>query len=321
MDLRTVERAQGFDSSPREKATNCVSETHERLNMVKKIKESGNGFPREFAPGIWWLSGCFPIVAGEDRGFDLGGQKELHSHTAAFLVVGTERTLMVDTGTPGNWLQLSSELDQILDGRTLNYLMPTHWEVPHAGNVERLVKKYPGLQLYGDLRDFHLAYPQIDDKIHIVKPGVTLDLGGGYVFHFLEAPIKDLINTSWGYESKQKVLFPADGFSYTHHVSSDKEAALDEESEVHVHLPGECSKVSHELGVAPTVEQAYFLTQAALWWTRFTPINSYFDEMEALLAKYPPRFMAPAHGNVISNVEEVMSTFREAYEVAYAKAG
>lgn len=291
------------------------------LTVNAQEQWTGDRFPREFAPGIWWISGCFPIEAGDGRGFDLGGHDELHSHTATFLIVGAKRTLMVDTGTPVNWRRVSAELDQILAGRPLDYVVPTHWEVPHTGNLERLVLKYPDLQIYGDLRDFHLAYPTLEDRLHHVPAGHRIDLGGGYEYHVLEAPIKDLVNTSWGYEAKEKILFPADGFSYTHHVSSDKEAALQEETEVHVHLPGECSMLSEELGQAPTVEQAFFLTQAALWWTRFTPIGGYFRDMENLLAKYPPRYIAPAHGNVISNVSEVMSTFREAYQVAYEKSG
>jgi flavorubredoxin len=183
------------------------------------IKRSEDGFPRELAQGIWWMGGCFPIAAGDGSGFDVGDLSEVHSHVAAYLIVGETKTVIIDTGTPANWAKLSFDLDQVLGDRPLDYVVPTHWEVPHAGNLERLLTKYPRSQAHGDLRDFHLAHPDFDSRLHIARPREKLELGGGYEFIFLPAPIKDIVSTTWGFEAKQKVLFVADGFSYTHHVS------------------------------------------------------------------------------------------------------
>jgi flavorubredoxin len=289
--------------------------------MSRESQETEDGFPREIADGVWWLGGCFPMGSGDGFGFDLGAHAELHQHVTSFLVVGAEKALMYDTGTPANWSGTLAGLDQILDGRPIDYLVPSHWEVPHAGNIEKLVKKFPDLQIYGDLRDYHLAYPQFADRLHLVGPGDELDLGDGYNFRFLSAPIKDLVTTVWGFESKTKVLFASDGMGYTHHVD-EVEAALargEEDLEVNVHLAGECSKLSGELEGAPQIDQILFLTQASLWWTRHAPIDPFFRALEQMMAEYSPRIVAPAHGNVISNIDEVFTRFERAYQRAYSE--
>ena len=39
-----------------------------------------------------------------------------------------------------------------------------------------------------------------------------------------------------------------------------------------------------------------------------------------LMAAYPPQMIAPAHGNVISNPDEVLPVIREAFEQSYAES-
>jgi len=278
------------------------------------VQRSASGFPREIAPGIWWLGGCLPIKANDGRGFDLGGAAEVHSHAAPYLVVGTERAIMIDTGVPAHWSKVSFDLDQILGSRPLDLILPTHWEVPHSGNLKKLFQKYPDAQAVGDLRDFHLAYRGFEERLHIAAPGTEFDLGGGYRITVLPAPLKDLVNTAWAYESSRKVMFTSDGFAYTHHVVPEEI-----EDEVPFHLEGECSLMSSELGVLPSVSQALFITKIALYWTRYVDVGPFFVEVEELLKRYPTELLAPAHGNVISDLEKMSPILREAYRVAYAE--
>lgn len=281
--------------------------------MKTEVKRDKNGFPREFAPGIWWLGGCFPMKAGDGRGYDTGGVEEIHSHVTCYLIVGTEKALMIDTGTPANWEMTEDYLDRILGDRQLDWIVPTHWEVPHSGNLDKLFKKYPNSQAGGDLRDYHLAHPEHVDRMHIFEDGHRIDLGGGYAFVSLPAPIKDLTNSVWGYEENQKVLFTSDGFSYTHHTGMVSE----DDEDVYIHVDGECSLMSHEIGIYPTVAQAHFLTKAALYWTRLTPVEPFFAEVAAVMDKYPPLYIAPAHGNVISDIDKMLPIVRQAHELAF----
>src|SRR5262249_27266168 len=147
-------------------------------------------------------------------------------------------------GLPSGWPTLKAQADQVLQGRPLDWLFISHPEIPHSGNVRNLLEAYPTAQVIGDVRDYHLYWPDIVDRIGMPGPGDVVDLGGGYRFEVLPAAMKDLPNTLWGYEHSRQVLFPVDGFMLTHH-------ALSADAETAVHLPGECALTTAEL---PDVE-------------------------------------------------------------------
>jgi hypothetical protein len=270
-------------------------------------------WPREIAPGIWWLGGC--------NATDAFGGGLVHVHVSPYLIVGESSTLLVDAGLPAHWGQLAKRLDEVLGDRPLDWCVPTHYEVAHAGNLRRILERYPDLKVAGDIRDYHLMFPNLMDRFGAMSAGSKVDLGGGYEFVSLPAPIKDLPSTIWGYESSQRVLFPADAFSFAHHPPLDGGDAEEDESAIAYHLPGECAKLSSELEVAPSVDQAAFLTKSALYWTQYTPVEPFFAEVFRLLEQYPARILAPTHGNVIDDLAGILPTVLEAHRLAYTAPG
>lgn len=164
-------------------------------------------FPREVVPGLIWTGGCLS--------YDFEGD-QIHSHMCSYLLIGSERTLLVDTGHPAHWPTIEATLDRYLDGRPLDYVFPTHSEMPHAGSLERLLTKYPGLEVVGDVRDYHLFFPSVADRFRPYKVGESVSLGDRE-FVFVDAIWRDLPNTLWAYDTGSRTLFPADGFAYTHH--------------------------------------------------------------------------------------------------------
>src|SRR5579859_2972239 len=113
--------------------------------------------PRSVADGVTWMSSCLP--------FNIDG-RVIHGHNSTFLVQGESASILVDTGNPSSWPIISEKLDGLLGGRELDYVFPTHPELPHTGNLPRLVQKYPDIQIVGDVRDYHLFYPQIEPNLH-----------------------------------------------------------------------------------------------------------------------------------------------------------
>jgi hypothetical protein len=250
---------------------------------------------REIVDGIHWLGGCGSRVA--DSG------EVMHNAASSFLIVGTEQALLFDTGPHGLWDALADTLDSVLGERTLDWVVPSHPEVPHCGCLARLVAKYPDVRVAGDVRDYHLYYPEIEDRLRSVGLHEPIDLGGGFTFTLVDAVMRDLPNTVWGHEGKNGVLFVADAFQYMHHAGED--GAL--------HRPGECRVLSSELPTLPTIQQAQLITRAALAWTRLTDANRYVDEILALIARYPTRLVAPTHGNVIDDLDPILPIMRMAY--------
>ncbi len=258
--------------------------------------------PREFTDGVWWVGGCLESAAFEES---------VHFHTSAYLIVGADKALLYDTAPPSMWPDMDRDLDKILKGRPLDYIVPSHAEIPHAGNLHRLLDKYPYAIAAGDLRDYHLFYPDHVDRMQNVPHGTTLDLGGGYKFSFLDAIIEDLPNTVWGYEHRQQVLFPVDALGYGHLPQS---AEFPDEP---LHRAGECALLSSELRTPPPLDLATYLTQSSLFWSRYVPIEPYLERLRLLLKEYPTRFIAPAHGSVIDDLNVVMPVLEEAHRKAF----
>lgn len=260
--------------------------------------------PREIAPNIYWVGACNETDQLEDE--------VIHVYNSAYLVIGAEQTLLVDTTAPRHWKEVEAQLTSLLGDRELDWLMPTHSEIPHGGNLERLCGRFPKARVVGDVRDYHLHIPQFSDRLVPCDPLSVLDLGGGYRVVLLPAIIKDMPSTQWGYEESQKVMFVSDAFAYSHHPPLERGG-----EEYIVHGPGECGLMSDELPVPPSASQAAFITRAALYWTRYVNIRPFFERFTDLVAEYPADLVCPAHGSVIRNLDAMMPTMWEAHRQAY----
>ncbi len=271
-----------------------------------QFREVSSPTPREIADSIFWLGCC--------RELNLDGQM-FHNHISAYVIVGPERALMVDTGSLGRWPRISELLDVALNGRQLDYLAPTHPEVAHAWNIRELAAKYPSMKIVGDVRDLHLYFPELVDRFLAVETGASLRLGGDYEYVVVPAPIKDLPSTTWGYESGRKVLFVADAFGYVHCGPASPEVDMP------LHEPGDCWLVSTELDAPPNVQKTEKVTRSALDWSRYLDATPLLAEVDRIFQTYPTSIIAPAHGNVITNPEIVYPVIRDAFRLSFGTAG
>src|SRR5258708_14042602 len=116
------------------------------------------GASREIASGVHWLPGCAAFEY-ENR--------VVHTSLACYIIVGGTKSLMFDSGDPSNWPSVEKTLDRILIDRSLDWIVPSHPEIPHSGNLARLFRKYPDARAIGDIRDYHLYYPGLEDHFLI----------------------------------------------------------------------------------------------------------------------------------------------------------
>lgn len=245
------------------------------------------GLPRELAPGIFWLSDCLLM---EHEG------QILHAYSSVYLIDGDDGSLLVDTGHPKDWAEICRQLD-ICHARgvaPVKYIVPTHSEVPHAANLTSLLERYPGSLVYGDIRDYHLIFPESVDKLVAMKPGDEIDLGKTK-FVFVAPAVKDLVTTMWGYATEQRCIFPGDGFAYMHH-----------------HKNGECGMTAEECPDLKVEEFTALFAEFALYWTRFTDMDAVLERLESVLEiEYPVDVIAPAHGNPVLNPAVTFARVKE----------
>src|SRR6201994_983996 len=161
--------------------------------------------PRELVDGVFWLGDCLEQRA---KG------KIYHGYNAAFLLCGTEASMLIETGHPKDFPIIEKQLRTLLLGRApLKYLFVTHQETPHSGGLGRVLARYPEATLCGDMSDYQLAFPQFADRMLPMALGDEIDLGGRS-FVTVEPVIRDLRTTWWGFDTKERVLFPGDGLAY-----------------------------------------------------------------------------------------------------------
>ena len=229
-----------------------------------------NKLPRELAPGVWWIGECL-----EQRYKGV----VYHGYNAAFVIVGETASMLVETGHPKDFPIIEKHLEKILEkAPPLKYLFITHQETPHSGGLGRVMSRYPEAILCGDISDYHLVVPQYADRMRSMRQGDTIDLGGRG-FMAVEPVIRDLRSTWWGFETKNRVLFPGDGFAYSHY-----------------HEDGHCGLTAEEAVSLDLPDVASTFADLALFWTKFVKMERYIERMNVVLKELDVRMIAPTHG-------------------------
>lgn len=118
----------------------------------------------------------------------------------------------VDANFAHEWLD---NIQQILDGRTPDYLIVQHMEPDHAANVANFLKIYPNTTVVSNKKAFNMIqnFFELDltDRRIEVENGGTLSLGY-HQLTFVFAPMVHWPEVMVTYESSEKILFSADGF-------------------------------------------------------------------------------------------------------------
>lgn len=163
------------------------------------------------------ISDSIKYVGVDDTTIDLFESQYLVPNGVSYnsYVILDEKTAIMDTvdkrGTEG-WLQ---NLTAVLGDRKPDYLVVSHMEPDHAGNIQRLMEQYPDMQVVSTAKAIAMM-PQFftndfTGKTIAVKEGDTLELGT-HTLHFVMAPMVHWPEVMVSYESSEKVLFSADGF-------------------------------------------------------------------------------------------------------------
>lgn len=118
----------------------------------------------------------------------------------------------VDTNFEETWL---NNLKEALGGRTPDYLIVQHMEPDHSASIEAFSKAYPDAVVVASAPAFTMMRQffgtDYADKRQIIKEGDTLSLGT-HTLQFVAAPMVHWPEVMVTYDTRDKVLFSADGF-------------------------------------------------------------------------------------------------------------
>ena len=102
----------------------------------------------------------------------------------------------------------------------------------------------------------------------------------------VEPVIRDLRTTWWGFDTNERVLFPGDGFAYSHY-----------------HEDGHCGLVAEEAVSLDLPDVSSTFADLALFWTKFADMNVYCDRLDHLIERLDVKTIAPTHGLPITDVK------------------
>lgn len=139
----------------------------------------------------------------------------------AYIVMGSEKTVLIDSVDPPKTAELMANLDT-LKVKNIDYVVCNHTEQDHSGAIPHVLAKFPKAKVVtnekckGLLAD-HLLIP--DDKFITIKDRETLSLGDK-TLDFLMTPWVHWPETMSTYLIEDKILFSCDFFG-SHHATSD----------------------------------------------------------------------------------------------------
>ena len=165
---------------------------------------------RKITEDVWYVGGndrrlakfenCFPIPNGVSYN--------------SFLVLD-EKTVLLDTCDKAVGGIFLENIEFLLKGRSLDYIVVNHMEPDHAATLADVLIRHPEATVVGNAKT-HAMIRQffelnLQGRIQTVKEGDTL-CTGRHTFRFVMAPMVHWPEVMVTYDEADKILFSADAF-------------------------------------------------------------------------------------------------------------
>ena len=126
-----------------------------------------------------------------------------------------EKVTLLDTVDVCALQQFMENIDYVLDGKEIDYLIVQHMEPDHGAGIQEMMRRFPNMKIVANAKTIQMIgqffdLPQ-EDRVVLVKEGDTLTTGT-HTFRFVMAPMVHWPEVMVTYEESEKVLFSADAF-------------------------------------------------------------------------------------------------------------
>jgi len=129
-------------------------------------------------------------------------------------LIADEKSALIDTLEFGSKNDYLDEIDGILNGRALDYLVINHMEPDHAGMIGMMLRNYPTLKIVGNIKTFKMLeayYNLTGERFVEVKDGDIINLGY-HNLSFVLTPWVHWPETMMTYDNTDRILFSCDAF-------------------------------------------------------------------------------------------------------------
>ncbi|MGI5856916.1 MAG: FprA family A-type flavoprotein [Candidatus Merdivicinus sp.] len=146
------------------------------------------------------------------RVFDIVMATEYGTSYNSYLVRGGEKTALVECSHLDYFEQYLANIREVCEPSAIDCLVLNHTEPDHAGSVARLLEQNPEMEIYcSQAASIYIRNitNRADLKLHVVKDGETLDLGGK-TLEFRIAPFLHWPDSMFTWLQEDRVLFSCD---------------------------------------------------------------------------------------------------------------
>ena len=162
------------------------------------------------------ISEGFYYIGGSDRRLELFENVYPIPNGASYnsFLYLDEKTCVLDTVDSSVSELFFENVEFLLNGRPLDYLIVDHMEPDHAANIGNLCLRHPETTVVVNAMSKKFLmnfFPNLKNNLLVVKEGDKLSIGK-HTFTFVMAPMVHWPEVMFTYEITEKVLFSADAF-------------------------------------------------------------------------------------------------------------
>ena len=128
-------------------------------------------------------------------------------------LIADEKVAVIDTIERSKMDDYVDNIQSVLGGRKVDYLIVNHMEPDHTGAIRTLLAHYPEAKIVGNAKTFPMLknFYHVSDNLVEVKEGDLIDLGK-HKLNFYMAPMLHWPETMVTFESTEGILFSGDIF-------------------------------------------------------------------------------------------------------------
>ncbi|MHA1203034.1 MAG: FprA family A-type flavoprotein [Candidatus Heimdallarchaeaceae archaeon] len=170
---------------------------------------------REVRKNVYWLG----AIDWDRRLFDSLIPLPDGTSYNSYLIIGSEKTVLLDTVDPKDTEIL---LTQLKDIEKIDYIISHHTEQDHSGSIPAVLKKYPSALVLATKKGKEMLIDHLlisPEQIKIVEDGDEITLGDK-TLKFFHTPWVHWPETMVSYLVEEKILFSCDFFG-SHVATTD----------------------------------------------------------------------------------------------------
>ena len=203
----------------------------------------------------------------------------------AYLVLGSEKTALIDTVEPAQSSILLNNL-KLLAGRELDYIIANHAEQDHSGSITKVLEHFPRAKVIASAKCKEYLQQLLglpDKSFSIISDKQIISLGDA-TLEFVFAPWVHWPETMFTYYQEAQLLFSCDLFGS--HLATSCLFAEDDER---------------------TNSQAKsYYAQIMQPYARHVQMH-----LQKLNSSYPLSTIAPSHGPIYRRPDEILAFYRD----------